>query len=70
LAVYLRKISESQQIIAKSLETIAQIEQNRWDADHAPRPKGKFTLGQMDVSAVNERYKRMQESEWEIKERE
>jgi hypothetical protein len=70
LAVYLRKISESQQIIAKSLETIAQIEKDKWEQQHAPRPKGKFTLGQMDVAAVNERYKKMQESKWEIKERE
>ena len=69
LAVYLRKISESQQVIAKALETIARIEQDRWDSEHAPRPKGKFIMSQMDVEATNRRYKEMNDESW-VKERE
>ena len=61
LVVYLKRISESQARIAQALETLARIEQDQWETEHAPRPKGKFVIGRLDQTAANKRWRQMNE---------
>jgi hypothetical protein len=63
--VYLKRIAEAQASQAESLATLSRVSQDEWESKHAPRPRGKFVVGQMDVAEVNKRWRDMNKSEWD-----
>jgi len=60
---WMKRLALAAERQADSLETLARIESDKWARQYAPRPKGGFVSGVMDVKAANERYRKMQEAE-------
>lgn len=55
--VYLKRASLSLERQAVAAETLARIEQDRWEREFAPRPKGKFLVGQLNIEEANKLYR-------------
>ena len=61
---YLKRMSASMESQAESLATLARIEQDRWEREFAPRPRGKFVVGTLDQKAANEYYRELHRDEF------
>jgi hypothetical protein len=61
--VFLKRIAESAHRIAEAQETLARISQDEWAAKHAPRPKGKFIIGQLDQEEANKQWRKRMDLE-------
>ena len=61
----LRKLLRSMDRIADADERIAQVLEDLWAKDHAPRVRKKAEFGEMDVEELNRLYNLRREAEKE-----
>jgi hypothetical protein len=66
IVAWLKRLSLAAERSAEAQETLARISQDEWNTRHAPRPRGKLSIGTLDQAAANEHWRAMHKDEYDI----